>query len=783
MQPLTPLYATRQWILVELVPLPTGKTDKLPIDYRTGNVTPGGSGGAFNPDIWLDHASAAALAAHWGPRYTVGFVITPADPFWCLDIDGARTPTGWSDLALKLIASLPGTVVEVSQSGTGLHVWGQGPVPPHSMKRVDLGIELYSERRFIAIGSHATGDMSQSCATIAAVAAEYFPPRAAGASDVPDTGPCADWRGPADDADLIRRAMQSRSAGSVFGARASFADLWTADAAALGRAYPPSDAASGAYDASSADAALAQHLAFWTGRDVARIERLMRQSALVRSKWDDRDDYLVARTIMGACARQVQVLQDRPVEKLPEVAGPAAVAPTYPCMTPVTGQTFLGPEQQAEVLKGCVYVLEQHRALVPGGLLLNPDRFRARFGGYTWAMDARNERTTRNAWEAFTESQILRPPIVNGTCFRPDLPYGAIVADAGRTRANTWWPIETPRKAGDPGPFLRHVRALVPDERDAQILLSWMACAVQYPGRKFQCAVFMQGCEGNGKSFFSRCLNEVLGKRYVHWPDPRTLGERFNAWLYGKLLICVEDIHVGSGEDQSILERMKPWITGTDGVEIEGKGVDQLTSEICANFFLNSNYKNGVRKHQGDRRYITFITPQQDVSDLGRDGLTPEHFKGLYDWARADGWAIIHEYLATYPIPDEFRFDRGLRAPQTSTTELAIEAGRGRVEQEILEAVAQGLPGFKGGWISSIAVDRLLDRIGRSSVGRSQRRELLRSLGYVRHPALPDGRATTVVGVDGGKPRLYVRAGHPAIGITQGGEAVAAYSAAQLATA
>ena len=53
-----------------------------------------------------------------------------------------------------------------------------------------------------------------------------------------------------------------------------------------------------------------QHLAFWTGKDAARIERLMRRSALVREKWD-RDDYLGPRTIMGAISRQVQVLQDK----------------------------------------------------------------------------------------------------------------------------------------------------------------------------------------------------------------------------------------------------------------------------------------------------------------------------------------------------------------------------------------------------------------------------------------------------------------------------------------
>ena len=41
-------------------------------------------------------------------------------------------------------------------------------------------------------------------------------------------------------------------------------------------------------DDSSADLALCNLLAFWTGGDSARIDRLFRQSALYRDKWDEK---------------------------------------------------------------------------------------------------------------------------------------------------------------------------------------------------------------------------------------------------------------------------------------------------------------------------------------------------------------------------------------------------------------------------------------------------------------------------------------------------------------
>jgi hypothetical protein len=60
-------------------------------------------------------------------------------------------------------------------------------------------------------------------------------------------------------------------------------------------------------DHSRADLALCCQLAFWTGRDERRIERLFDQSGLAdRAKWQDRPDYR-ERTIAEACRRQTKV--------------------------------------------------------------------------------------------------------------------------------------------------------------------------------------------------------------------------------------------------------------------------------------------------------------------------------------------------------------------------------------------------------------------------------------------------------------------------------------------
>ena len=767
----------RQFIVYLKVPKKNkpGKTDKFPVDFRSGRVA-----NAHDAAIWTDHASAIAAAATYGETYGVGFVFTEADPFWFLDLDNCVLPDGsdWTPLAKELCGAFAGAAIEVSQSGKGLHIFGTGRPPLHGSKNGALGLEFYHSLRFVALtGTSATGNCAQDCShALPAVIAKYFPPDAALAVDQSWTDyPDEHWVGPKNDDDLIQRALQSVSATSAFGNRASFADLWTNNFEALNKAFPDDEHG---YNASQADAALSQHLAFWTGKDCERILNLMQKSSLVREKWN-REDYLT-RTILNSVARQFEVLTDKQPEP---VAGAAlGLAPSILSQPPrakmVEGSTFLNNDQQIDLFAGCVYVQNIHRVLIPGGTLLKAEQFKVHFGGYIFTLDAANEKTTRDAWEAFTQSLAYRSPRVDLPCFRPELAPGALVERSGQMFTNTFWPVVVPRIVGDASPFLNHLQKVLPDERDRTILLCYMAACVQHKGVKFQWAPLLQGVEGNGKTLFTRCVAEALGRRYVHWPKASKLSKEFNAWMVGKLFYGVEDIYVPD-QKREMIEELKPMITGGDGLEIEGKGVDQISADICGNFMFNSNHRDAVRKTQNDRRFCVLFSAQQQAEDLGRDGMGGNYFPELYDWLKADGYAIVAELLHTYPIPDEYNPATSCqRAPVTTSTAAAISASTGGIEQEIHEAVAQGLPGFCGGFVSSIQLDRLLEKLGVARrVTHSKRKEMLEGLGYTYHPALNDGRVNNLVLPDGGKPRLFIHKNSASKALTTAAEVARSYEA------
>lgn len=764
---LAALRAYPQFILYRVAPsrIRPGKTDKFPVNWRTAAVA-----SAHDAGIWMDADRAITAAAIYGAEHGVGFVLTEQDPFWFLDIDDCLAPDGWSPLALSLCERLAGAAVEISQSGRGLHIIGSGAVPPHGCKNAAAGLELYHAGRFVALtGNGAMGDAGRSLSpAIGAVAAEYFP--AAPVALDPDaawtTAPRAGYGGPADDDALIERMLSRTSPAAAFGNRATPRQLWEGDEEALGRAFPDSERA---YDASGADSALAFHLAYWTGNDCGRILRLMQRSALVRDKWE-RPDYL-PRTILRACSLQ---------QSFPEASRSAAVADGFPDATvadATDNSTWVLANNLPDYFRGCIYITDRHAVWTPNGAILKPDQFRVVYSGKIF--ETASDKNTRNAWEAFSENLCWRRPIVDRVCFRPECEPGGILREEGLTLVNTYVPIETEAVEGDPALFLEHVRKLLPDSRDQSILINYMAAMVQNPGVKFEWCPVIQGVDGNGKTLFIRVLEAAIGKRYTHYPNAQDLGNKFTGWLDRKLFIAVEEIYVK--ERREVLETLKVLVAGSR-IEFQSKGSDQITGDNRANFLMCTNHQDAVPKTDKDRRYAPLFTAQQTTEDLQRDGMDGAYFSRLYGWLDAGGYAVITHYLRNFAVAEEFSpLGNDRRAPFTSSTPQAILASMGAVEQAVLEEIELESPGFKDGWISMHMLGKVLEARGLSRMLPLNRRgQMLQTLGYVPHPALPAGRANNPVLPDGVKARLFVRKNSIAhLNIKEAAEAGRAYSAAQ----
>jgi primase-polymerase (primpol)-like protein len=202
----------------------------------------------------------------------IGFVFTADDPFVGVDLDDCRDPDtkeieAWAD---EIVAELS-SYTEVSPSGTGFKVFLRGRLPGGGNRKDK--VELYDRGRYFAVTGHQEAGTVESSPQERQVELNELHARL---FDKPDSGtqiPSPASSGAADlsDDEIIRRAK-----GAANGAK--FDALWAGDISA----YPSQ---------SEADLALLSLLAFWTGPDPDRMDRLFRQSGLHRPKWEEREDY------------------------------------------------------------------------------------------------------------------------------------------------------------------------------------------------------------------------------------------------------------------------------------------------------------------------------------------------------------------------------------------------------------------------------------------------------------------------------------------------------------
>lgn len=413
----------------------------------------------------------------------------------------------------------------------------------------------------------------------------------------------------------------------------------------------------------------------------------------------------------------------------------ASVQPTQavPAAQPMALGNFLRPEEQAVYFRDCYWISSLGRILTPDLILMDQNKFNGTYGGRSFVLDDVGK-AGKNPWEAALQGQLFRITKVTNMRFLPDRPFGDQTEDEfGRIGVNVYRPARYVGIPGDVTPFLDHLARVLPVQRDRDILLAFMAQCIQRPGVKVKWAVVIQGVEGLGKTLFEYIMAAALGPSYVHVPAAKELtegGGKFNGWMRNKLMIIINEVK--SDEKRELVEVMKPWITDKR-IEMQNKGQDQDMADNPTNWLMFTNHKDAIPISVNGRRYAIMYSALQSSSDLARLGMTDEYFSKLYDWAESGGMAHVVDYLMKYAVPADLDGKIGCtRAPRTSSTDEALAESRGWLETMILEAVERQDQGFRGGWVSSCAVSKLVKDNGQRLPVSRTLGMIFKSIGYYR---------------------------------------------------
>lgn len=739
----------------ELPPLNEGaKPRKVPSDPS--------SGAERDPHdrSWWMTAEQCQTALNSRPELQLrpGVVLSHTDPYFLLDLDDCHDGNDWTEGAKQIIALFPGAAVEVSINGRGLHILGQCDATQFENRRNKFQLygvecEFYHTKRFIALGHGFTGEPDLNWT---ANLLNILPVR-----EIVNKLPLIDaadpeWAGPEDDDTLINLMVSARgSTATMFGDKASVADLWTGNVEALAKTYP--SVSGDSFDRSSADAALMAHLAFWTGKNTDRMDRLFRRSALMRDKYEKHGNYDYAgHTISGAVANTKNVYKQSE-KKAPqrEVSLPAGVPTDDVKSAPITEKIrrygeIMTVDEQTEFFSGCVYIANEHAVLTPSGAILKPATFKTIYGGHCFLMSSDGTKPTYNAFEAFTENRVVRFPKVQRTRFKPQMQFGEAVPDDG---VNIYMPPNIATAEGDVTRLLQLLQTILPDERDRTIFMSWLAAVVQYPGVKFLWSPVLQGVEGNGKSIWGEILYYSIGSEHSWTVEAKKIDTQFNKFLSRRIFINVEEMNMFAKHE--LMETLKGLITGTKQ-EVEMKGVDSaMDLDYCANWYFATNHKDAVIKSKNDRRFAVFFTAQQTREDVINAGLSGTYFPKLWKWLKKEnGFAFMRHYLLNFQIPDEFNPNPEISsspfAPETTSTQEAVAHSYGAAEQHIIEACEAEIAGFKGGWLSTTRVSDIFREAG---IKRSPRKigSMIEAMGY----KLVTRSTRPLMHENNTKPRLY----------------------------
>lgn len=284
-----------QWVAWRLKPGEKGKFGKVPVNPKTGR-----DASPTDPATWETAVKTINFFATTPGMQGIGFVFSASDPFVGIDIDDCRNMMSGDifDWAKKILEKL-NSYTEASPSGTGVHILARAESPGKLHRR--NRVEIYNSARFFTItGKPIDRYVSiRECTTeLYEVYKEYI----GSDEEKPDhsAAPMSDAK-----LELVRGIPDEKLIAIASRSKNGFAHLWEGNAADYGD------------DLSRATAALLMHLAYWTRADAERMDKLMRQSGLMRGKWDTRRGVETWgwREIENAIAKQKK-FYDPEIEKL-----------------------------------------------------------------------------------------------------------------------------------------------------------------------------------------------------------------------------------------------------------------------------------------------------------------------------------------------------------------------------------------------------------------------------------------------------------------------------------
>lgn len=294
--------------------------------------------------------------------------------------------------------------------------------------------------------------------------------------------------------------------------------------------------------------------------------------------------------------------------------------------------------------------------------------------------------------------------VVDSALYQPAL--GQFFTFAGRECVNTYDasqiptvpPVLTDEEEAAVAVVQQHLRQWLPNDRERELFVSWLAFVVQNPGVKVRWAPYLCGVQGDGKSFFGDMLGAVMGSsNYRSMSGELINGSTFTDWAAGQCVTMIEEVKLHGANRFEAANKIKPFITN-ETVDVHPKGRASYNTPNTVNYIIASNFIDGMPVTDDDRRFMFLQSAFSTASLKAFRARSPDFYKRLFA-AIKDHAGAIRFWLAHFnEWHAEFAPDGN--APHTRMREDVIELSLTDTQSACRTVFESGCPGVTDSWVA-----------------------------------------------------------------------------------
>ncbi len=176
--------------------------------------------------------------------------------------------------------------------------------------------------------------------------------------------------------------------------------------------------------------------------------------------------------------------------------------------------------------------------------------------------------------------------------------------------------------------FAEHMEYIIPDEREREWFVDWLAFNIQKPGKRCQVTpLHVSQAHGTGRGWIEQLLYRLLGHHNSTNTKMKTLaGEGaaggFNDYLSESLICTISEVRE-KDKRYAVNDRIRDVLVA-DYLQINKKGGDMGSRFVYTNFFLQSNHFDALVLPPEDRRIQVLSGPEAVREDA--------YYNRIYAW-------------------------------------------------------------------------------------------------------------------------------------------------------